>query len=94
MRGATGGSFCCPGSGSGLHVIERFKRVDANTIDYTYTVDDPTTYTRPWTASVPMERTNGPIYEYACHEGNYALPDILAGARAKEKAAAAQNKTQ
>jgi hypothetical protein len=69
--------------------------VDANTIDYTYTVEDPATYTRPWTASVPMERTDGPIYEYACHEGNYALPDILAGARAKEKAAAAgQKKTQ
>jgi hypothetical protein len=86
---------CCPGSGSSLHVNERFRRVDANTIDYTYTVEDPTTYTRPWTASVPMERTDGPIYEYACHEGNYALPDILAGARAKEKAAAAgQKKTQ
>ena len=71
-----------------MHVTERFKRVDANTIDYTYTVDDPATYTKPWTAKVPMDRTDGPIYEYACHEGNYALPDILAGARAKEKAAA------
>ena len=85
---------CCPGSGSRLHVVERFKRVDANTIDYTYTVDDPATYTRSWTASVPMERTDGPIYEYACHEGNYALPDILAGARAKEKAETVQKKAK
>src|SRR5579864_910799 len=81
---------CCPGSGSSLHVTERFRRADANTIDYTYTVDDPVIYSRPWTASVPMEKIDGPIYEYACHEGNYALPDILAGARAKEKADAAQ----
>ena len=85
---------CCPGSGSSLHVTERFRRVDANNIDYTYTVDDPATYTRPWTASVPMERTDGPIYEYACHEGNYALQDILAGARAKEKAAPAQKQAK
>ena len=85
---------CCPGSGSSLRVTERFRRVDANTIDYTYTVDDPVTYSRPFTASVPMEKTDGPIYEYACHEGNYALQDILAGARAKEKAAAGQKKTQ
>ncbi|HEX4593313.1 MAG TPA: hypothetical protein VH157_03510 [Bryobacteraceae bacterium] len=83
---------CCPGSGSSLHVVEKFRRVDANNIDYTYTVDDPATYTRPWTASVPMEKTDGPIYEYACHEGNYALQDILAGARAKDKAAAAAQK--
>jgi hypothetical protein len=68
--------------------------VDANNIDYTYTVDDPAIYTRPWTASVPMERTDGPIYEYACHEGNYALQDILAGARAKEKAAAAEKQAK
>ena len=79
---------CCPGSGSGLHVTERFTRVDANTIDYRYTVDDPAIYTRPWTASVPMTKIDGPIFEYACHEGNYALPDMLKGARAKEKAAA------
>ena len=85
---------CCPGSGSSLHVTERFRRVDAINIDYSYTVDDPATYTRPWTASVPLERTDGPIYEYACHEGNYALQDILAGARAKEKAAAAEKQAK
>jgi len=78
---------CCPNAGSHLHVTERFRRVDADHIDYRYTVDDPTTYTRPWTAEVPMTRVDGPLYEYACHEGNYAMPDMLAGARAKESAA-------
>ncbi|HUJ51689.1 MAG TPA: hypothetical protein VLW25_15875 [Bryobacteraceae bacterium] len=77
---------CCPGEGSHLHVVERFRRVDADHIDYRYTVDDPTTYTRPWTASVPMTRIDGPLYEYACHEGNYAMPDMLAGARARDTA--------
>jgi hypothetical protein len=61
-------------------------------IDYRYTVDDPTTYTRSWTAQVPLTKTEGPIYEYACHEGNYALEDILKGARAEEAAAAAGGK--
>ncbi len=79
---------CCPGAGSNLHVVERFTLVDRDTIDFRYTVDDPSTYTRPWTASVPMTRTEGPIFEYACHEGNYAMVDMLAGARAREKAAA------
>ncbi|MBZ5610360.1 MAG: hypothetical protein LAP38_19025 [Acidobacteriia bacterium] len=83
---------CCPGAGTSLHVVERFKLVDADTVDYRYTVDDPATYTRPWTASVPMTRTEGPIFEYACHEGNYAMVDMLAGARAKEKAEAAKKK--
>jgi hypothetical protein len=79
---------CCGASGANLHVVERFTRVDADTIDYRYTVDDPTTYTRTWTVAVPMKRTEGPIFEYACHEGNYAMPNILRGARAQEKAAA------
>ena len=78
---------CCPRAGSHLHVVERFRRIDADHIDYRYTVDDPATYTRPWTASVPMTRIDGPIYEYACHEGNYAMPDMLAGARGKDTAA-------
>ncbi|HYL37775.1 MAG TPA: hypothetical protein VEV17_17810 [Bryobacteraceae bacterium] len=79
---------CCPGTGSGLHVVERFTRVGPDRIDYQYTVDDPNIYTRPWTASVPMTRSDEPMYEYACHEGNYAMVDMLAGARAKEKEAA------
>ena len=72
-----------------MHVVERFRRVDADTIDFQYTVDDPTTWVRPWTAAVPMTKTQGPIYEYACHEGNYGMVGILSGARAQEKAAEA-----
>lgn len=73
------------GSGEKLHVIERFRRADANTILYRFTVNDPTTFSKPWTAEVAMTKADGPIYEYACQEGNYALTDILAGARADEK---------
>jgi hypothetical protein len=79
---------CCRGAGANLHVVERFTRVDAETIDYQYTVDDATTYVRPWTVSMPMSRTEGPLYEYACHEGNYGMAGLLSGARAQEKAAA------
>ena len=78
---------CCPGSGANLHLVERFTRVDAETIDYQYTVDDPATYTEPWTVSIPMRRFPGPMYEYACHEHNYGLENILRGARAQERAA-------
>jgi hypothetical protein len=78
---------CCGPAGEGLHIIEKLRRVDDRTIDFRYTVDDPTTYTRPWTAAVPMTRIDEAIYEYACHEGNYAMEDILKGARAEEKAA-------
>ena len=70
------------------HLIERFTLRDPNTLIYEFTVDDPTTQTKPWTASVPMVRSNEPIYEYACHEGNYGMVGILAGARAEEKQAA------
>jgi hypothetical protein len=68
-----------------LHLTERFRRLDANTLLYEYTVDDPTIWTRPWTVSLTMEKSDQPIYEYACHEGNYAMSHILSGARAKEK---------
>jgi hypothetical protein len=68
-------------------VVERFRRVDADTIDYQFTVTDPETFTRPWTASIPMTRAEGPIFEYACHEGNYAIGNILRGARREESAA-------
>jgi len=67
-----------------LHLVERFKRVDAGTLLYEFTVDDPATWTRPWTAQFPMTRNREPIFEYACHEGNYSLLNILAGARAAE----------
>jgi hypothetical protein len=76
-----------PGSSASTHLIERFTRTDANTLMYEFTVTDPTMWTRPWTAVVPMARSEDPIYEYACHEGNHALAGILAGARADEKAA-------
>ena len=83
---------CCGPAGEGMHIVERFRRVDENTIDFRYTVDDPSTYTRPWTVAVPMTRTDEPIYEYACHEGNYAMEDILKGARAEEAAAKVDKK--
>ena len=76
-----------PNSGSNLHLVERFTRTDDNTLIYEFTVEDPTMWTKPWTAVVPMRRSEDLIYEYACHEGNYAMASILAGARAAEKAA-------
>ena len=76
-----------PGSSANMHLIERFTRTDPSTLVYEFTVEDPTTWTRPWTGAIPMSLTEGPIYEYACHEGNSSLAGILAGARADEKAA-------
>jgi hypothetical protein len=69
-----------------MHLVERFRRIDADTLMYEFTVEDPTTWTRPWTGQVPMKRSDDSIYEYACHEGNYSVNNILAGARAKEAA--------
>lgn len=76
-----------PNSSANTHLVERFTRTDANTLLYEFTVEDPTMWTRPWTAVIPMRKSDDPIYEYACHEGNYAMASILAGARAAEKAA-------
>jgi hypothetical protein len=73
------------GSDRNLHLTERFTPVSPDTLLYEFTVDDPTAFTKPWTAQIPVSRTKGPIFEYACHEGNYAMTDILAGARAAEK---------
>jgi hypothetical protein len=73
-------------STTGIKVTERFTRTSADAISYTFTIDDPATWTRPWTAEVPMTRTDGPIFEYACHEGNYGLANILRAARVGEKA--------
>ena len=72
---------------SHLHLVERFTRVNADTIDYQVTVNDPATFTRPWTASIPMVKTDGPIFEYACHEANYSIVDILRASRAQDNAA-------
>jgi len=71
-------------STSALKVTERFTRSDAETVDYQFTVDDPNTWTRPWTAAVPLRKVPGPIYEYACHEGNVAMQGILRGDRAED----------
>jgi hypothetical protein len=77
---------CCGIAGSDMRVVERFKRVDATTIDYRYTVEAPKTYVRPFTVSVPLKSAPGPVYEYACHEGNYALHDMLVAGRLEDKA--------
>src|SRR5215471_8115258 len=73
------------GSTADTRVVERFTRVDGDTLKYEFTVSDQSSYTQPWTAMVPLVKIPGPLFEYACHEGNYALPNILAGARAQEK---------
>ncbi len=73
------------GSDRNLHLVERFTRTDAETILYEFTVDDPTAFTKAWKGEAPMTRAVGPIYEYACHEGNYGMTNILSGARAEEK---------
>ena len=78
------------GSDRNLHLIERFTRISPETLLYEFTVDDPTAFTRPWSVQIPVTRTKGPIFEYACHEGNYAMTDILAGARAAEARAGSE----
>jgi hypothetical protein len=73
------------GSGEGLHLVERFTRTGATTIDYRFTVDDPATWTKPWTVVLPLVKNDGEIYEYACHEGNRGLENILSQARSAER---------
>jgi hypothetical protein len=77
--------YCCRGAARNLRIVERFRRVDADTIDHRFTVEDPTIFTKPFTVAVPMARSEGPIFEYACHEGNYGMGGILRGARAQEQ---------
>jgi hypothetical protein len=72
------------GAAENLKLIERFAQIDPNTLEYQFTVIDPTTYARPWTAAVPYLRTDEQLFEYACHEGNYGMDGILSGARAEE----------
>jgi len=81
------------GATENLHVVERFTRVDANTLMYRFTVDDPATWVRPWTAEYPWPATKTNIYEYACHEANYALENILRGARQRDREQAAKKQT-
>jgi hypothetical protein len=71
-----------------LHVVERFTRTGADTLQWEVTIDDPGAWSKPWTAMVPLRHSKDAIYEYACHEGNYGLRDILAGARAEDRAEA------
>ena len=80
-------TFRFPADAATLRVVERFRRIGPDAIDYQFTVDNPAMYTRQWTATLPMRKSDGLIYEYACHEGNYGLPNVLGGFRAQEKAA-------
>ena len=75
--------------GADLKLTERFRRVDGDTIDYRFTVEAPSSFTKPWTAAIPLWKTDEQIFEYACHEGNRAMPNSLSGARAEEAAQAA-----
>jgi hypothetical protein len=72
------------GSGPEMRLVERFTRVDEETLLYEYTIDDPDSFLSPWSAAIPMARTEEPMFEYACHEGNYGMTNLLQGARAQE----------
>ena len=73
-----------------LKITEYFTRTDQDSIEYKFTIDDPTTWTKPWSAIIPLNHTEGPMFEYACSEGNNGIVNMLAGARAAEKAAPVQ----
>jgi hypothetical protein len=73
------------GAADGLTLVERFRLSGPETLDYAVTITDPTTWTRPWTVTFPIERIEGPMYEYACHEGNYGLLNILSAARVDDE---------
>ena len=72
------------GSSRDTQLVERFRRLDADTVMYEFTVEDPNNYARPWTMMMPLRRTDGPLFEYACHEGNIGMHGIMAGARRKD----------
>jgi hypothetical protein len=80
------------GSSENLHLVERFTRAADDTMIYQFTVEDPATWARPWTAEIPWTKTKGPLYEYACHEGNTMIATILRGARVEEEAALKKGK--
>ena len=84
-RWTSGNPMGALGSTAGLQLVERFTRIDADILEYEFTVTDPDIWTRPWTVSIPMRQSDSPLYEYACHEGNYSLPNMLAGQRAAER---------
>ena len=89
FSGRIGATGFVIGSGEHLRLIERFTRVGPDELLYEFTIDDPTTFTRTFTGRLPMTRTDLALYEYACHEGNYGLTNILSGARAEEREASA-----
>ncbi len=80
--------FAFQGASPDMKLTERFTRVSDDTLTYRFKVDDPKVWTRPWSAEVPWKKSIGPIFEHACHEGNYSLSNLLAGARLDEKRAA------
>ena len=82
IRAANGGRT------GNLRIIERFTRVDADTLRYEFTVEDPTRWTSPWSGELPLRRTDESLFEYACHEGNYSIVNMLSGARAEDREAA------
>jgi hypothetical protein len=82
------------GASDNLKVVERFMRTGPDTILYRFTIEDPTTFVAPWSGEVPFNRTDELIYEYACHEGNYALANVLSGERNREKREAEKKKSQ
>ena len=85
---ATGLFACFAGLGVrlvNLHVVERFSQTGPNTLKYEMTINDPGTWTRPWSLMIPLSRADHPMYEYGCHEGNYAMHNLLSGSRAEEK---------
>jgi hypothetical protein len=73
-----------------LNVVERFSRTGPDTLRYELTINDPGTWTKPWSLMIPLKRADHPMWEYGCHEGNYGMAGILAGARAEERTAAAR----
>ena len=73
------------GTTDGMTLVERFTRVDDGTLEYEFTVTDPATWEVPWTVNLPMVKNDLPMFEYACHEGNYSMPQMLGGARALER---------
>jgi hypothetical protein len=78
------------GTGATLHLTERFSRIAEDTLLYEFTVNDPASFTRPFTAAIPMKAGAAPLFEYACHEGNYGMLNLLSGARAQEREASEQ----
>jgi hypothetical protein len=80
------------GSSDKLHLVERFTRAADDTLVYQYTVEDPTTWANPWTVEIPWSKTQGPVYEWACHEGNNMISNILRGARVADEEAAKKGK--